>query len=149
MQYRNIKSMHAFICRFLSYPHPARALGMTASEAMDIDTDTASASSAAPTARQAARQLALDEQPWVEKYRPASLDELISHKDIISTISRFIDEDIFPHLLFYGPPGTGKTSTILACARKLYGKNFKVRPCVAFRSACAGGGVYGGVATRL
>lgn len=25
-----------------------------------------------------------------------------------------------PHLLFYGPPGTGKTSTILACARKLY-----------------------------
>ena len=27
--------------------------------------------------------------------------------------------------MFYGPPGTGKTSTILACARKLYGKNFK------------------------
>lgn len=25
-----------------------------------------------------------------------------------------------PHLLLYGPPGTGKTSTILACARKLY-----------------------------
>ena len=25
-----------------------------------------------------------------------------------------------PHLLFYGPPGTGKTSTILACARKIY-----------------------------
>jgi replication factor C subunit 3/5 len=27
-------------------------------------------------------------------------------------------------LLFYGPPGTGKTSTILAIARKLYGKTF-------------------------
>lgn len=27
--------------------------------------------------------------------------------------------------MFYGPPGTGKTSTILACARKLYGKAFK------------------------
>ena len=25
-----------------------------------------------------------------------------------------------PHLLFHGPPGTGKTSTIIACARKLY-----------------------------
>lgn len=25
-----------------------------------------------------------------------------------------------PHLLFYGPPGTGKTTSILACARKLY-----------------------------
>ncbi len=34
-----------------------------------------------------------------------------------------MDEDRLPHLLFYGPPGTGKTSTILACARKLYGKN--------------------------
>ena len=29
-------------------------------------------------------------------------------------------EERLPHLLFYGPPGTGKTSTILACAKKLY-----------------------------
>ncbi|XP_071531009.1 replication factor C subunit 5 [Panulirus ornatus] len=58
--------------------------------------------------------------PWVEKYRPQTLQDLISHEDIIATIKRFIDEDHLPHLLFYGPPGTGKTSTILACARKLY-----------------------------
>ncbi|NP_001085526.1 replication factor C subunit 5 S homeolog [Xenopus laevis] len=58
--------------------------------------------------------------PWVEKYRPQTLDELISHQDILSTIQRFISEDKLPHLLFYGPPGTGKTSTILACAKQLY-----------------------------
>ncbi|KAI8513191.1 Replication factor C (RF-C) subunit [Branchiostoma belcheri] len=58
--------------------------------------------------------------PWVEKYRPKEMTELISHQDIISTIQRFLDEDRLPHLLFYGPPGTGKTSTILACARRLY-----------------------------
>lgn len=58
--------------------------------------------------------------PWVEKYRPQTLDDLISHKDILSTIQRFISEDKLPHLLFYGPPGTGKTSTILACAKQLY-----------------------------
>lgn len=29
-------------------------------------------------------------------------------------------ENQLPHLLFYGPPGTGKTSTILACAKKMY-----------------------------
>ncbi|CAL1688167.1 unnamed protein product [Lasius platythorax] len=67
---------------------------------------------------------AIDEQhanlPWVEKYRPKSLDELISHETIIKTINKFIDENQLPHLLLYGPPGTGKTSTILACARKLY-----------------------------
>ena len=38
------------------------------------------------------------------------------------TVQRFMKEDRLPHLLFYGPPGTGKTSTILACAKQLYGK---------------------------
>uniref|UniRef100_A0A8C3C2Z3 Replication factor C subunit 5 n=1 Tax=Cairina moschata TaxID=8855 RepID=A0A8C3C2Z3_CAIMO len=56
----------------------------------------------------------------VEKYRPRELSELVSHRDILSTIQRFISEDRLPHLLLYGPPGTGKTSTILACARQLY-----------------------------
>ncbi|KAM6156112.1 replication factor C subunit 5 [Rhynchocyon petersi] len=58
--------------------------------------------------------------PWVEKYRPQTLNDLISHQDILSTIQKFISEDRLPHLLLYGPPGTGKTSTILACARQLY-----------------------------
>ncbi len=58
--------------------------------------------------------------PWVEKYRPSALEELISHDDIIKTIRKFISEDKLPHLLFYGPPGTGKTSTILACAKEIY-----------------------------
>ena len=58
--------------------------------------------------------------PWVEKYRPDGLDELISHEDIIATIRTFIRNDKLPHLLFYGPPGTGKTSTILACAKEIY-----------------------------
>lgn len=60
--------------------------------------------------------------PWVEKYRPNALDELISHEDIIGTIRKFIAQDKLPHLLFYGPPGTGKTSTILACAKEIYSK---------------------------
>ncbi|XP_069651447.1 replication factor C subunit 5 isoform X1 [Haliaeetus albicilla] len=58
--------------------------------------------------------------PWVEKYRPQTLSELVSHGDILSTVQRFISEDRLPHLLLYGPPGTGKTSTILACAKQLY-----------------------------
>eukprot|EP00002_Diphylleia_rotans_P016830 TRINITY_DN3266_c0_g1_i5.p1 TRINITY_DN3266_c0_g1~~TRINITY_DN3266_c0_g1_i5.p1 ORF type:complete len:438 (-),score=112.00 TRINITY_DN3266_c0_g1_i5:23-1336(-) len=62
--------------------------------------------------------------PWVEKYRPSALDELIAHHDIIASINRLIESQKLPHLLFYGPPGTGKTSTILAIARKLYGANY-------------------------
>ena len=40
-------------------------------------------------------------------------------------VETFIEAKRLPHLLFYGPPGTGKTSTILACARKLYGERYK------------------------
>ncbi|XP_046363718.2 replication factor C subunit 5-like [Haliotis rufescens] len=58
--------------------------------------------------------------PWVEKYRPKKLEDLISHVDIINTIERFVAEERLPHLLFYGPPGTGKTSTILAVAKQIY-----------------------------
>ncbi|RIA84540.1 putative RFC3-DNA replication factor C, 40 kDa subunit [Glomus cerebriforme] len=62
--------------------------------------------------------------PWVEKYRPHTLSDLISLEYITSTLNKFINEGQFPHLLFYGPPGTGKTSTILACAKKLFGKDW-------------------------
>ncbi|KAM9980243.1 hypothetical protein ACTFIZ_006487 [Dictyostelium cf. discoideum] len=62
--------------------------------------------------------------PWVEKYRPKNLDDLIAHEDITQTITKLIENNTLPHLLFYGPPGTGKTSTIQAIARKLYGDNY-------------------------
>jgi len=58
--------------------------------------------------------------PWVEKYRPNTLDDLISQKEITGTIQKFMAEDRLPHLLFYGPPGVGKTSTILACAKQMF-----------------------------
>ncbi|KAG2050989.1 P-loop containing nucleoside triphosphate hydrolase protein [Suillus hirtellus] len=63
--------------------------------------------------------------PWVEKYRPVTLDDVVSHKDITTTIVKFIEKNRLPHLLFYGPPGTGKTSTILAVARRIYGAEYK------------------------
>lgn len=40
-------------------------------------------------------------------------------------VSRFIEKNRLPHLLFYGPPGTGKTSTILAVARRIYGADYR------------------------
>uniref|UniRef100_A0A1I7ZFX3 Activator 1 subunit 5 n=1 Tax=Steinernema glaseri TaxID=37863 RepID=A0A1I7ZFX3_9BILA len=58
--------------------------------------------------------------PWVEKYRPHTMDQLVSHTEIIKTLTNLTQQNRLPHLLFYGPPGTGKTSTILACARTMY-----------------------------
>lgn len=51
-------------------------------------------------------QSTVDNLPWVEKYRPNDMTELISHTDIINTINKLIDVNKLPHLLFYGPPGT-------------------------------------------
>ena len=73
-----------------------------------------------------AKQKEKDEQtreslPWVEKFRPTGLDDLVAHDEIISILNRLISSNKLPHLLFYGPPGTGKTSTILACAKQMYG----------------------------
>ena len=62
--------------------------------------------------------------PWIEKYRPSSLNDIVSHEEIISTLRIFIKNRCLPHLLFYGPPGSGKTSTITATAKELYGKYF-------------------------
>jgi len=85
---------------------------------MDVSADAPVDKTAQMRAAQA------DLLPWVEKYRPKDMSELVSHDEIISTITRLIDAGKLPHLLLYGPPGTGKTSTILACARRMYGKRF-------------------------
>uniref|UniRef100_F1L473 Activator 1 subunit 5 n=1 Tax=Ascaris suum TaxID=6253 RepID=F1L473_ASCSU len=58
--------------------------------------------------------------PWVEKYRPATLDDLVSHEEIIATLAKLVKKRRLPHLLFYGPPGTGKTSAILVAARMMF-----------------------------
>jgi replication factor C subunit 3/5 len=62
--------------------------------------------------------------PWVEKYRPDKIENIISHKDILNTLINLIDKDNFPHVIFYGPPGTGKTTTILACAKHMFGSSY-------------------------
>lgn len=64
--------------------------------------------------------------PWVEKYRPQKIDEIISHDQNIESIKKMLKEGSLPHLLFHGTPGTGKTSLILALANELYGNSKKL-----------------------
>jgi replication factor C subunit 3/5 len=70
------------------------------------------------------RESRADQLPWVEKYRPGTLSEVVSHDSAISTIRKLIEQHCLPHLLFYGPPGTGKTTTAHAIAHELYGPKF-------------------------
>lgn len=77
----------------------------------------AASSSKAPSTKPETSAL----QPWVEKYRPKSLDDVNGQDHTVTILSRTLQSANLPHMLFYGPPGTGKTSTILALAKQLYG----------------------------
>lgn len=61
--------------------------------------------------------------PWIERFRPQTLNDIVSHENIIISLKNMIKNKQLPHLLFCGQSGTGKTSTIIACAKDLYGDN--------------------------
>lgn len=64
-------------------------------------------------------------EPWVERYRPKRLDDIIGQSDIIRNLKAYAESRNMPHLIFAGPAGTGKTSAALALARSMYGEDFK------------------------
>lgn len=64
--------------------------------------------------------------PWVEKYRPTNLSNIVGQDKIINSLRKIFEGGSFPHLLFYGGSGSGKTSTILAILNDYFGKRKKL-----------------------
>ncbi len=62
---------------------------------------------------------------WVEKYRPAKLDDVVGQDEIVARMKAYVKTGNLPHLLFAGPAGTGKTTCAIALARELFKENWK------------------------
>ena len=63
--------------------------------------------------------------PWVEKYRPKRLADVIGHAAIVPRLQSYAKNHNVPNLMFSGPAGVGKTSAAVALARELYGDEFE------------------------
>lgn len=63
--------------------------------------------------------------PWVEKYRPGSLDEIVGQEHIVQRLENYVEEKSMPNLMFTGPAGVGKTTTSLALAKSILGEYWR------------------------
>jgi replication factor C small subunit len=70
--------------------------------------------------------MSIENRPWVEKYRPRLLDDIVNQTGIIKRLRQFVMDVSMPHLIFAGPAGTGKTTSALAMVRELYGKKMAI-----------------------
>lgn len=63
-----------------------------------------------------------EQLPWIEKYRPKVLEDIILDTNTLIKINRIINAKDMPNIIIVGIPGIGKTSTLKCIAKGLYGK---------------------------
>lgn len=66
-----------------------------------------------------------DRKPWIEKYRPIKIDDIVASEIIKLKIRNYVAKKTIPHLILTGEPGIGKTTTMVCLAREIYGKYYK------------------------
>ncbi|KAG2434900.1 hypothetical protein HYH02_012099 [Chlamydomonas schloesseri] len=65
------------------------------------------------------------ELPWLEKYRPQYINEIVGNTEAVARLQVIAEEGNMPNVILAGPPGTGKTTSILCLAHQLLGPNYK------------------------
>ena len=63
--------------------------------------------------------------PWVEKYRPQKLEDIVGQKQIVGRLEKYVGEGSMPNLMFTGPAGVGKTTTALALVKSILGEYWR------------------------
>lgn len=65
------------------------------------------------------------ELPWVEKYRPVFLDDVVGNVETVERLKIIARDGNMPHMIISGMPGIGKTTSVLCLARQMLGNTYK------------------------
>ncbi|KAJ5139077.1 DNA replication factor C subunit Rfc4 [Penicillium bovifimosum] len=65
------------------------------------------------------------ELPWVEKYRPVFLDDVVGNTETVERLKIIAKDGNMPHVIISGMPGIGKTTSVLCLARQMLGDAYK------------------------
>jgi replication factor C small subunit len=67
----------------------------------------------------------IKEEIWIEKYRPATLDDVVGQIEIVKRLKSYVASGNLPHLLFSGPPGVGKTAAAISIVKEIFGDTWR------------------------
>lgn len=62
--------------------------------------------------------------PWIEKYRPNNINDLLLDDNIKNKIQHFINNNNLPNIIISGNPGLGKTTTAICIAKYILGSHY-------------------------
>ncbi|SCU79232.1 LANO_0A05534g1_1 [Lachancea nothofagi CBS 11611] len=64
------------------------------------------------------------ELPWVEKYRPQLLKDIVGNEETVMRLQQIAQDGNMPHLIISGLPGIGKTTSVSCLAHELLGSAY-------------------------
>ncbi|WRT68497.1 uncharacterized protein IL334_005473 [Kwoniella shivajii] len=65
------------------------------------------------------------EMPWVEKYRPVLLQDIVGNSETVERLKVIAEDGNVPHIIISGMPGIGKTTSIHCLAHALLGDAYR------------------------
>ncbi len=61
--------------------------------------------------------------PYIEKYRPKILNDIVGNEEAIDRLKVIAQTGLLPHMILSGPPGVGKTTSVHCLAMEMLGKD--------------------------
>lgn len=63
--------------------------------------------------------------PWVDKYRPKLLDDVVGNEQIVGHFKKIVNNGNIPHMLLVGKSGVGKTTSVICLAKTMLAEQFQ------------------------